>query len=376
MAKILILCNSSGGLYDFRDQLLRKLCSEHDLWISMPDDLKEMELSSMGAKVLRTPMERHGMNPFRERKLLKKYKELMAGLRPDVVMAYTIKPVVYGGMAAAKLRIPFIPTVTGLSDAFFTSQAVRTLTRQLYRMGLKKAYCVFFQNQANMDFFSYNRIYQGKMRLVSGSGVNLSRFRPLPYGDSGAGEGRLRFSYINRVKKEKGFMEFLAAARHFKKEEEEGRIPAAPVFTVLGYCEDDLEKLALKENENGIIDYCGFSTDVETYYRQASCVVVPSYHEGMSNVLMEASASGRPVLSSDVTGCREIAEDGRTGFIFKVRDEKSLISAMERFMKLSDAEREQMGLAAREKMEREFDRAIVTEAYMEEIRNALAHKQD
>ena len=376
MAKILILCNSSGGLYDFRDQLLKELCREHDLWISMPDDLKEKELSLLGAKVLRTPMERRGMNPLKERRLLKKYKELMAGLKPDVVMAYTIKPVVYGGMAAARLGIPFIPTVTGLSDAFFTSSAVRNLTKQLYRMGLKKAYCVFFQNQANMDFFSYNRIYRGKMRLVSGSGVNLARFKPMPYGDSGAEAGRVRFSYINRVKKEKGFMEFLAAARYFKKQEEEGQIPAAPVFTVVGYCEDSLEKLALKENENGVIDYQGFSTDVETYYRQASCVVVPSYHEGMSNVLMEASASARPVLASDATGCRDIVDDGQTGFVFKAKDEKSLISAMERFMKLSEAEREQMGLAARIKMEKEFDRAIVTGAYTEEIKNALAHKLD
>lgn len=368
MAKILILCNSSGGLYDFRDVLLKRLVREHELWISMPDDVKEAELLALGAKVIRTSIERHGMNPLQEYGLLKNYGQIMDTVQPDIVLAYTIKPVVYGGMAAAKRRIPFIPTVTGLSDAFFVSRGARKLTTALYRRGLKKAFCVFFQNQANLDYFTYNRIYKGKTCLVSGSGVNLARFAPIPYEE----DGPVRFLYINRVKKEKGFMEYLEAARHFRKLAEEGSIEQAPVFEVLGYCEDGLQKLAEKENKNGTILYSGFSTDVESYYRKASAVVVPSYHEGMSNVLMEASACARPVLASDVAGCRDIVEDGKTGFTFEARKSDALIRAMERFLALSREEREAMGLQARAKMEREFDREKVTDSYMEQIAAAAA----
>ncbi len=370
MAKILILCNSSGGLYDFRDMLLKRLVREHELWVSMPDDVKEAEILALGAKVIRTEIERHGMNPMKEYNLLKTYGQIMDTVTPDIVLAYTVKPVVYGGMAAAKRKIPFIPTVTGLSDAFFSSRGARKLTTVLYRQGLKKAFCVFFQNQANMDYFTYNRIYKGKTCLVSGSGVNLERFAPMPAED----DGTVRFLYINRVKKEKGFMEFLEAARHFKQLAAEGSIEKAPEFHVLGYCEDGLQKLAEKENANGTIVYNGFSTDVESYYRMASAVVVPSYHEGMSNVLMEASACARPVLASDAAGCRDIVEDGKTGFTFKVRSAEALIKAMERFLALGAEERAAMGLQARAKMEREFDRAKVTEAYMEQIAAAAAHR--
>ncbi|MBO4368222.1 MAG: glycosyltransferase family 4 protein [Clostridia bacterium] len=372
MARILILCNSSGGLYDFRDRLLQELAKEHELVISMPDDLKVSELKALPSRIINTPMDRHGMRPAKEYRLMRTYRDMMEEVKPDLVLAYTIKPVVYGGMAARKLRIPFIPTVTGLSDGFFSSAAVRKMTAMLYKAGLKKARCVFFQNQANLDFFSYNGIYKGKTVLVSGSGVNLERFSPLPYPE----DDIIKLLYINRIKKEKGFMEFLETARHFRQLQDEGKIEIAPRFIVLGYSEDDLSKLVEKENEAGTIEYAGFSTEVEKYYAMASAVVVPSYHEGMSNVLMEASAMARPVLASAVPGCRDIVEDGKTGFTFAAKDAAALTKAVEKFIRLSRDERKAMGEAARRKMEWEFDRNTVTAAYLEEINSVLSERKN
>ena len=363
MKTVLILGNSSGGLYDFRNEFVLELLRNYRVVVSMPDTVKTDLLTAEGCEVVHTDINRRGVNPSEDLKLIRAYRAFMKEVRPDLVITYTIKPNVYGGYVCGKLGIPYISTVTGLGSAFEKTGIFLKLIHMLYRKGMKKASCVFFQNSANRKLFEENRLVTGKTRLVSGSGVNLekNRFEPYP------AEGPVRFLYVGRIMREKGIGELLEAAREIHKDPEY----SGAEFDILGYCDEDWQETLDEAGKSGIIKQLGFDPEVHSYYRASSAVVLPTYHEGMSNVLMEASACGRPVIATRIDGCREIFEDGVTGFGCEPKNAKSLEGAIRRFLALPSEERAKMGAAARAKMEREFDRRKVTEAYMEEVRNIL-----
>ena len=360
MSTVLILANSSAGFYDFRIELARAMRKEGmRVAISLPDTVKTDQIAGEGVEVIHTPINRRGMDPRQDFALLLAYRKLMKEIRPDLVMTYTIKPNVYGGLAAASLKIPVIASVTGLGSAFQNPGLKRTLVQTLYRAGLRRARCVFFQNAENMGIFENSGIRGASARLVPGSGVDLDTHRAEPYpADDG-----VRFLFVGRMMKEKGIEEYLAAAAALHSE----RV----VFQTVGYCDEDYQEMLDAAEERGEIRQLGFQTEMHEFYTQCSAAVMPTYHEGMSNVLMEASSTARPVIASDISGCREIVEEGATGFLFEPRSLKSLTEALRKFIALPNAERAQMGRRAREKMEREFDRRKVTAAYMEEIHGII-----
>ena len=355
MKKILILINSSGGLYDFRNELIESLLSEYDVAASLPDEVKTKELSEEGCRILYTPINRRGMNPAEDFKLLVRYLRILRREKPDLVLTYTIKPNIYGGFCCRLLKIPYIVTVTGLGSAFQKKGLLRKIIVIMYRMALKRATCVFFQNQENAEVFEKYHIRGKHFRLVNGSGVNLKRHR---YEEYPVSEDTI-FIFVGRMMREKGVEELLEAAGELSKKHVR--------FQFLGYCDEDLQDKLDEAEERGMIEQLGFHPDVHEYIKQASALVLPSYHEGMSNVLMEASATGRPVIATNISGCREIFEEGITGFGCRKADSRDLIRALEKFLKLSKDKRAQMGRMARKKMEREFDREAVSEAYLEEI---------
>ena len=366
MSKVLILSNSSGGIYDFRNELVTRLIGlGHEVVISLPDDLRVPELTAEGARVIHTDINRRGMNPFEDLKLYKKYKSILKSEKPDVVVGYTIKPNVYGGMAAGKCRVPYISTITGLGSTFqggsFKRNIIKKLVVIMYRMGLRRCSCVFFQNAQNKGIFEDLGIVKGvKTRLVNGSGVDLLRHTPEEY--PGHKDETVRFLYVGRLMKEKGTAEYLAAA-HDIHEEFGDKVSVAAI----GYYEDDFKELAESARERGELKLIPFNKDIHPFLTEADVIVMPSYHEGMSNVLMEGSATARPVLASNISGCREIVEDGVTGYLFEPADKDSLLSAMKKIAALSADERRSMGLAARAKMEREFDRHSIIDAYIDEL---------
>ena len=222
-------------------------------------------------------------------------------------------------------------------------------------MLFRSAACVFFQNEENRGIFQRFGITAKKTRMVMGSGVNLERhcYEAYPAGEE------THFLFVGRVMKERGILEYIEAAKALHSD----RV----FFDIMGYCDEDYQDLLNALEAEGIIRQIGFHTQVHPYLAAASAIVVASFHEGMSNALIEGAATGRPVIASNISGCLEAFEEGRTGFGFTPGSGKELIGAMEKFLALSVKERAEMGRRGREKMEREFDRRLVTGEYMDEV---------
>lgn len=357
MKTVLILANSSGGLYDFRNELVLELLKNYKVVVSVPDQTAVEKLAEEGCQVLHTDINRRGMNPLQDMGLFLSYWKLMKEMKPDVVLTYTIKPNIYGGLCAGFRKIPYLTNITGLGTTFERGGMLQKMVVTMYRVALKKAECVFFQNDRNMQIFDENGIFGKKKRRVSGSGVNLEKH---PY-EAYPGREKPRFLYVGRLMKEKGIEEFLYNAKRFGNCAE---------FDIIGYCEEAYQEKVDALAEEGLVRFHGFREDVNTFYKDADGVIIASYHEGMSNVLLEAAATGRPVLATNIPGCKEAVEDNVTGFLFAPRSEKALEETIEQFLALPVHRREEMGKAARRKMELEYDRSQVVNAYMEEI-NAL-----
>ena len=239
----------------------------------------------------------------------------------------------------------------GLGTAF-QSRKSAALASVLYRVGLRKANTVFFENAGNVsEFVKRGIIPEGKITLLSGAGVNLERFPLMPYPSENGG---VRFLYVGRIMREKGMDELSLAMRRLKKEFGE-RVQ----FDIVGFFEDDYRQTVEDLAHDGVIHFYGFQENTAPFYAAAHCVVLPSWHEGMSNVLLEGAATGRALITSDMPGCREAVTEGETGFLSKVKDAESLYQVMKAFLLLEPEERTSMGRRGREKMEREFDRSDV-----------------
>ena len=363
MGKILILANSASGLYDFRNELIMQLLREHEVFISLPDEETVPELAKEGSRVFHTPIDRRGINPVRDLKLFLDYWKLMRKVKPDVVLSYTIKPNIYGNLCCRLLKIPYLVNITGLGSAFESDGMVRKIVVFLYKIALKNAQCVFFQNKANAEIFKNFHICGKKTKLVPGSGVNLDKhsFKEYP-----SNKERITFLYVGRVMKEKGMDELLYAAEKLHQEYPEA------AFQIVGNYEEDYKDMIEQYERAGILQHISYQKDIVPYYKEASAVLMPSYHEGMSNVILEASANGRPVLASQIPGCQEGFDDGITGLGFPPKDKEALLDALRKFVNLPYEERVQMGKNARAKMEKEFDRRQVVQAYTEEIYNIMS----
>ncbi len=298
------------------------------------------------------------MNPLQDLALYREYCRLVRRGKPSAVLTYTIKPNIYGGMACAALKVPCLANITGLGSALENPGLLGKLAAFLYRMGLNKDAVVFVQNPSNRDFVLNRRLAkEEQVRLLPGSGVNLEHFALLPFPEETG------FLFISRVMKEKGIEEFLDAAKKLKAEQPQ------LTFTILGACEEDYAGQLAGLVHSGVIEYPGKVPDTRPYLEKAQCQVHPSfYSEGMSNVCLEAAASGRAVITTDHPGCREAVIDGVSGYLVKPRDAASLENAMRAFLALSHEERKAMGLAGRKHMEEHFDRRIVVGEYLEMIR--------
>ncbi len=356
--KILILANNASGLYDFRNELILRLLEEYEVHISIPDADEVPELGQEGCILHHTAIDRRGINPIKDMGLFRAYWKLLKEVKPCAVLTYTIKPNIYGNLCCRVQKIPYMANITGLGSVFEKGGILQKLVIVLYKMALRNSVCIFFQNEKNLRVFEEYGIKGKKQRLVPGSGVNLDRHTYEAYPSK---EEKIKFLYVGRIMKEKGMDEFLYAAKAIKQENPN------VVFEIVGNYEEDYKDLITQYEKDDIIQLVGYQKQIHPYYKEAAVVVMPSYHEGMSNVILEASATGRPILASDIPGCKEGFDDGVTGYGFPARDQEALLTALRRFLELSYEERVQMGRNARSKMEKEFDRKQVVDAYMEEI---------
>lgn len=365
--KILVLANFGMGLYNFRKELLEELIKQdNEVYISLPDDEYVPKLEKIGCKFIDTHLERRGTNPLTDFKLLLDYVGIIKRIKPDVVLTYTIKPNVYGGIACAITKTPFITNITGLGTSVENKGLIQKITLMLYKLGLRKASCVFFQNQTNRKFFEDNRIFKSKTMLIPGSGVNLKqhKFEEYPMSDE-----KVRFLFIGRIMKAKGIEELFEAAKLVKE-----NYPNVQ-FDLIGGTEENYNEKLDELERLDLIKYHGQQDDVHSFIRKSHATILPSYHEGLANVLLESASSGRPVLASRVPGCAETYDDGLTGFGFEVMNVDSLVDAIIKFINLPYDEKREMGIAGRRKMENEFDRKIVINAYFQEI-NLITNKEN
>lgn len=357
--KVMILANNDAGLYKFRKELLEELLKDYEVLICLPDGEYVKDMTDMGCQFIPCNLlERRGMNPFKEVRLIRFYQKILKEQRPDIVFTYTIKPNVYGGMVCAHLKIPYAANITGLGTAVENGGIVQKITLTLYKLGLRKAQKVFFQNSENKDFMLEKGIVTCICGQLPGSGVNLKDYQPMEYPK---GE-TIDFVFIARVMKEKGIDNYLEMAEFIRKKYPETR------FHICGFCEDDYSERLEELQKRGVILYHGMVRDMTKIYGQISCTIHPTYYpEGLSNVLLESAASARPIITTDRAGCREVIEDGINGYICKQKDSQDLIKQVEKFLALSWEERRAMGLAGRKKVEKEFDRKIVIDQYLQEV---------
>ena len=350
---ILVLGNSSDGLLGFRKELLEALALKGELHASVPNNGWFQELSQLGCKVIETEIDRRGINPVTDMKLFWKYVQMLRKLKPSQVITYTIKPNIYGGIACRLLRIPYAMNITGLGTTFQKNGLLKKLVVLLYRMAARKAKVVFFENAGNMQTLLDLRIVrQSQCMLLNGAGVNLERYR---FSDYPSSAQITRFLFIGRVMAEKGVNELFAAMERLVDE----GYPCE--LDVLGYYEEDYKEKIDSYVKRGWLRYHGFQRDVTPFITESHCFVLPSWHEGMANTNLECAAMGRPVITSNIHGCKEAVLENVSGLLCQPKDADSLYDAMKHFLTLSQEERAAMGQAGRKHMEEVFDKKKVVE---------------
>lgn len=356
----MILANGTICLYRFRKELITALTEYKQVYVSAMDDGFSEELKSLGVSYIETPISRRNANPFQDLVLLCRYLIMMYKIKPDTVLTYTIKPNIYGNFAARLCGIPVISTISGLGDGFLNQGIIGLIVKFLYILAFRGVSSVVFQNEEDERIMRQAGIIGNhRVVLVPGSGVNLKEHNLMDY----PVDSKVSFLYIGRIMHTKGIYELIEAARRLKSEK-------TYEFSVnlMGFNnEEEIEKVVQQAEKEEIISNIGFQKDIVPFIEEAHCVVLPSYREGMSNALLEAAASGRTLIASDVSGCREVVEDGVNGFLCTPKDADSLYDCMKRFLGLSQDQRVKMGLASRRKMEERFNRDIVVNTMVDEI---------
>lgn len=356
--KILILSNFANGLFLFRKEIVSSFIERgHSVLICVPMDENCEKLESLGAGIIPCHLERRGMNPVRDLKLLQEYLTILKMEKPDLVLTYTIKPNLYGCLAAKFRRIPYAMTITGLGTALENPGLLAKALLVFYHYVTAKAQCVFFQNKDNMNFMQNHHIALKNAYLLPGSGVNL---KDHPFCTYPSEENGIHFLAVLRIMKDKGIEEYLYAAQEISK--------AYPnvFFELVGEYEEEsrptYEPMIQQLEQEGHLTYHGHINNVPEVMADCHILVHPSYHEGLSNVCLEAAACGRGVLTTDVAGCRETVTSG-SGILFTVKSKESLVDAIQTVLSYSTEERRHMGVCGRKYVEDHFDRQIVVDAY-------------
>lgn len=348
--RIIILANSSSGVYGFRKELIDELIKENEIIVITPDSGQSKEIREMGCRVINISFDRRGINPIKDLGLILQYRELINEIVPDLVVTYTIKPNIYGGIVCRLLKIPYAINITGLGTAFQTENLLKNIVILMYRFALKNAKVVFFENSANRDvFLEANIINKEQACLLNGAGVNLQDYSVAEYPEDEV----IKFLFMGRVMTEKGINELFEAMKILIKDGVKAELH------VLGGYEEDYKNVIETYEQEGWLHYHGYQTDVRPYIHASHCFVLPSWHEGMANTNLECAASGRPVITSNIPGCKEAVVENISGFLCETKNVDSLYMAMKKFLDLSQEERINMGLAGRRHMEKVFDKKKV-----------------
>ena len=353
--KILILANNSGGLYRFRKELISDMINkEYEVIVSTPFDDNIENLNELGISLVETKINRRGMNPVKDIRLLLDYFKLIRKTKPQLVISYTIKPNLYGCSIARLLKIPYTINITGLGTAFQKDNFLKKMVIFWYKFACKKAKIIFLENVGNKNIFVENNIIEkNKYCVLNGAGVNLDYFYFEKYPEN---DDIVHFLFIGRIMKEKGIDELLFAAKKIKKEYPDVE------FDIVGPMEDDYKNKIEEYVNSNTINYYEYQSDVKKFIKQCHCFILPSYHEGMANTLLEAGSMGRPLITSNIHGCKEAIDNN--GYLVKVRDKEDLYEKIKMFIELDHEKKVNMALNSRKHIEKVFDKRKVVKETM------------
>lgn len=351
MNKILILTNNDIGLYKFRKELIEELLKNNDVFISLPDGGYIEELVNIGCKFINTKIDRRGINPLNDFKLIREYNAIIKNINPNLVLTYTIKPNIYGGLICRIRGITYATNITGLGSTFQKKGILQKIIINMYKYSLKKSKAVFFENEDNKKKFIDNKITSVSQSFkLSGAGVNLHEYSCTLYPTE---DDTIRFLFIGRIMKEKGIDELLEVAQKIKLKFRNIK------FDIIGPEEDIYSDTMNDLESKEIISYYGYKEDIKPYISQSHCFILPSYHEGMANTLLESGAMGRPLIASDIPGCREAIIDGQNGYLIKPKDSEDLYLKILKFINLTHEDKKKMAIYSRKHIQENFDKSNV-----------------
>jgi glycosyltransferase involved in cell wall biosynthesis len=364
--KIAIVLNTSWNIYNFRSGLVRSFVAQgHDVTAISPVDHYTEKLRELGCRHIPVRMDSRGANPVKDLLLVGELFRIYRRLKPDVILHYTIKPNIYGTLASAVLGIPSINNVCGLGTMFLKDNLVSRVAILLYRLAFRFPKKIFFQNEDDLQLFLGKKMVRKNLcDLVPGSGIDLEKFAP--HGETG--NHTFTFLVISRLIYDKGILEYVEAVEKLKNKGVNAR------FQLLGAVDEKHKrgiprKILDRWTSRELVEYLGTTEDVIPYIRSADCVVLPSYREGTPKTLLEAASLGKPLVATDVPGCRNVVEDGFNGFLCRARSSDDLADKLERMVLLEEETRQQMGINSRQKIEHTFDEKFVIHKYHDAIRH-------
>ncbi len=366
--KITICSNTSWYLYNFRKGLIKALVRDYEVILISPIDDYSKRLKDLGCKHYNIKLDNKGTNPIRDINLMYQFYQLFTQIKPDILLIFTIKPNIYGGIIAKFLDIPTINVISGLGTVFLDNKISSQIARWLYKVSFSGNRVLFENLDDSMEFIKQNLINKNQVTLIPGSGIDTELFKPKL--NLKRFNRNITFLLIARLIKDKGIVEYIEAIKIIKK-----RYPNTK-FKILGaYYFDNPSSISKDEVDcwvaEGLIEYLGYTDAVLEEIEKVDCIVLPSYREGLSRVLLEAASMLKPIITTDVAGCKEVVEDNYNGFLVPPKDSKSLANAMEKMIKLSPKERYIMGILGRLKVIDEFEEKIVIKKYLSIIISCL-----
>jgi len=372
--KVCIALNSTWNLVNFRSGLITALIdSGYEVVALAPADDYVDRLVALGARFVPLSMDNQGTNPLNDALLFWRFWRILRFEKPVAFLGFTVKPNVYGSLAAHTLGVPVVNNIAGLGAVFVEQSYLTRLLKGLYKIALSRSSLIFFQNNDDRRMFIHDGLVKSEVTdLLPGSGVDLDRFKVQGSSFKEQGDGKFRFLLIARMLWDKGVGEYIEASRRIRQ-----RHPNIE-FILLGFLDvQNPAAITRKQMEEwvaeGVVSYLGETDDVRPFIVDADCVVLPSYYrEGTPRSLLETAAMGRPIITTDAVGCREVVDDGVNGYLCKARDIVDLVSKMEKMILLSPRERFEMGQRGRKKAEREFDEQIVIKKYLNKVQEILS----
>jgi len=369
MIKIAIVLNNSWYAYNFRLNLARDLKTNgYEVIFIAPYDEKYSELIKKEFLFFHVDINSKGINPIVDIKTMFSLYKLYKTIKPNVVLNFTIKPNIYSSIVSGIIGIKSISNITGLGTIFIKQSLITKIAKLLYKLALSFNEIVFFQNKDDKKLFIYNKlIVEEKTDLLPGSGVDLRKFIPI---ESETDKDKLKFLLIARLLKDKGIYEYIESIKILRKKY------ANIEFQILGAVGVE-NKTAISRDElqlwidDGLINYIGTTDNVQIVIANADCIVLPSYREGVPRSLLEACAMEKPIIATNVVGCKEVVNNGVNGYLCEVKNSQDLADKMEMMINLSEEERKNMGKAGREKIVKEFDEKIVINKYLQTIKEIL-----